>query len=189
MTEIVTRAFTADLELDGDGRTIVGRCVPYDMPTLVADEDNPAPYMETWRRGAFRNAVKDPPRVLFNYMHQTSVLDTLGRAASFTETDSGLDGVFRVSATRAGDHALELVRDGTYRGLSIHAAVIRSRHTPDGVVERHHARLLHVALVDQPAYTDAVVTAVRSSTVTAASIVEIRALQDELRLRFPVTRG
>jgi hypothetical protein len=182
VNELITRAFIADLQADGDGRTVVGQCVPYNTPTLVADGGEP--YMEVWSRGVFKGATKDPGRVLFNFMHQTSLREHLGRAVSLVESDDGLEGVFRVVDHPDGDKALGLVRDGTHRGLSIHAAVVRSRTRPDGVIERQAARLLHVALVDQPAYTDAQVSAIRHQTVSGALIAEVRARQADYRLRF-----
>lgn len=184
MMETITRAFVAALDVEGDGRTIVGRCVPYDTPTAVADP-GVGPYTETWRRGVFRSALKDPTRVHLVWQHdETSIGNRLGHAVSFDDGAGGLDAVFRTVGA-PGDQALELIRSGMARGLSIRAAIppTGSRRRPDGTVERVAARLLHVALVTEPAYADAVVTAVRSGDLRPG-IVEIRALQAELRVKF-----
>lgn len=185
----ITRAFVpAELEVAGDGRTIVGRCVPYNVPTMVADlpPADPTPYLESWARGAFRSATKDPSRVGLTFMHLPGLREVVGRGVQFTESDGGLDGVFRAVEHDDGDKALALVRDGSFRGLSIHAAVMRSRRRPDGAVERQVARLIHVALVDQPAYEDAQVTAVRAAAAPAPALelAEVRAQQERYRLRF-----
>lgn len=185
----IDREFTPSLAVDGDGRTICGLCVPYDTPTRVSDGGEP--YLESWKRGAFRGAVRDAPRVRLVYQHDDQlILNRLGRAVTFTETDAGLEGVFRAMGGHSGDQALEMIRDGSCRGLSIHAAIppTGSRQRPDGVLERTSARLVHVALVDQPAYSDAHVTAVRSASAPARpALAEIRALQAELRVRFGPT--
>lgn len=180
----ITRAFVAQLALDGDGRTICGRCVPYNVPTLVADVEQPEPYMESFRAGAFRSAMKDPTRVHLVFGHDTvHVGNQLGHAVTFTEADDGLDATFRAVGA-PGDTALEQIRAGMFRGLSIHAAIppSGSRRRPDGVIERTMVYLRHVALVAEPAYADAQVTAVRSNAMPA--LADIRAQQDRYRLRF-----
>jgi HK97 family phage prohead protease len=186
-TITVTRAFTADLEADGDGRTIIGRCVPYDTPTMVADPGEPAPYLETWRPGVFKRALKDPTRVHLVFAHdETAIGNRLGYAVTFRDEPAGLDATFRTVGA-PGDQALELIRAGMARGLSIHAAVSPSgsRTRTDGVVERTQARLIHVALVTEPAFADAKVTAIRAaSSDRHPSLAEVRAMQAERRLRF-----
>ena len=42
----LTRTFTAELDEDGDGRTIVGRCVPFDTPATVSDPPDFREYQE-----------------------------------------------------------------------------------------------------------------------------------------------
>jgi HK97 family phage prohead protease len=184
---VISRLFVGPLDVEGDGRTIVGRCIPYDVPTRVADEGNPEPYVETWKRGAFRAALRDPGRIHLVWNHdETAIGNQLGHAVSFLEDAGGLDGTFRAVGT-PGDQALELIRSGMARGLSVHAAISPSgSRTRNGVVERTLARLIHVALVTQPAYEDAVVTAVRSSS-GSVELADVRAKQDAYRLRFPPT--
>jgi Escherichia/Staphylococcus phage prohead protease len=186
----ITRAFTAALELDGDGRTIMGRCVPYDTPTLVADDLEP--YMETFKRGAFRSAMKDPARVHLVFGHdELAIGNQLGHAVSFADTDGGLDAVFRAVGS-PGEVALEQIRAGMFRGLSIHAAIppSGSRRRADGVIERTMVYLRHVALVKEPAYEAATVTALRSSSaLDPVGMADVRARQDQYRaVTFPITR-
>jgi HK97 family phage prohead protease len=181
MTEpiTITRAFPAELTA-GDGRTILGRCVPYDVPTLVADDTGP-PYLESWRRGAFRRIARDAPRVRLVYEHHETIGDVIGHAVELHETDGGLDAVFRAIGA-PGEQALELIRAGVVRGLSIQAIIppSGSRTRADGVVERTLASLRHVALTATPAYADAVVTATRGAG-GRATIAEIRRQQAALR--------
>lgn len=185
------RDFVGALELDddGDGRTIYGCAVPYDTPTLVADRDAGIPYMETWKRGAFRAVVRDPSRVMLTFGHAADVLSNqIGGAVKLTETERGLETVFRALPGPDGDKALELIRAGLVRGLSVHAVIPRTgtRTKPDGTVERTLvAKLPHVALVAEAAYAGAAVTAVRDAgPAPRPGLTEIRAEQDRLRLRF-----
>lgn len=192
MTEpmMITRAFAGPLELadeTGDGRTIAGRCVPYDVPALVADPNEPEPYFEVWKRGVFKNQIKAPNRVPLVFAHREGFADQIGRGVDFTDAPDGLEATFRLWPDAAAN-AREMIRDGTCAGLSIHAAVpvSGSRRRPDGTVERRSARLIHVALVGEPAFADAHVTAIRAAGdgPPPAGILEIRAIQDRLRLRF-----
>lgn len=167
MTEhlFIERAYTVDLATEGDGRTIVGRCVPYGEAATVADEDG-RPYREAFARGAFRRAAQAPQRVLLDFEHDRSLGGVVGHGLSFVERDDGLHGEFRATGS-AGDRALELVHDGVLTGLSVRALLL-SRGRRDGdVIVRTHCHLDRVALVREPAYAGATIAAVR-----AASMVE-----------------
>ena len=79
------------------------------------------------------------------------------------ETDQGLYAEFKISKTREGDDALELVKDGALDQLSIGFMPIKNRKRSDGVIERLKAHLAEVSLVTFGAYGDmAAVTGVRS---------------------------
>lgn len=161
---VIVRSFDVDLEAT-DGRTIVGRCVPYDVPSTVADPPNPVTYREVWRPGAFRHVLKAANRVRLNYEHEArNILNVVGHAVDLHEQPDGLHGTFRAVGA-PGDQALELIRSGTVRGLSV-AVVMHERgnRNADGMIERIRvARLDHVALTASPAYADAGVMAVRSA--------------------------
>lgn len=163
MTEHIERTFDADLEATGDGRTIIGRCVPYDVEALVADPDRP-PYREIWRAGAFRYVLKAPHLVGLNFEHSRDLGGQIGRAVELEERGDGLWGTFRALPTVFGEQGLELVRSGGVRGLSVSCYMHdRGSRAGVGVVERVRvSKLEHVALTDHPAYLDAAVTAVRS---------------------------
>jgi HK97 family phage prohead protease len=65
--------------------------------------------------------------------------------------------------TSGGDDALELVKTGEITGLSIGFKAVDSRKGADGAWEQHSAHLDHVALTNEPAYSSALVTSVRSA--------------------------
>jgi HK97 family phage prohead protease len=183
--ELITRVFATEL-VPGDGRTILGRCVPFDVPTLVADGPGTEPYMESFRRGAFRRITKAAHRVRLVYEHGETIGDVVGHGVELTETEGGLDAVFRAIGA-PGDQALELIRAGVCRGLSVQVMVPANgtRRTAEGTVERHLVtELRHVALTARPAYADALVTATRSGGIPGSAVVEARRQNDALRLRW-----
>jgi HK97 family phage prohead protease len=164
MTERLTRATPADLELRGDGRTVVGIAVPYDAPTEI--RDGYGAYTETFVRGAFARTIAERgDRVKFLASHNRQTFP-LGRATLLREDPTGLYLEARVSKTAAGDEALELIRDGALDGLSIGFAPIRDQWSTDRqTVTRLEARLHEVSAVSFPAYDGAVIAGVRSHHV------------------------
>jgi hypothetical protein len=157
---IHVRSFEADL-VEGDGRTIEGRIVPYDTPASVADPGGPS-YREQFARGAFVAQLRAPSRVrvLLNFEHDQTLRGVVGHAVSLEDRFDGLHGQFRALADADGDKALQLVNEGLLTGLSLEFAALRSR-VVDGVVTRTRVRLDKVALCRFPAYMGAEVLAVR----------------------------
>jgi HK97 family phage prohead protease len=164
MPERIERRYLTELDVS-DGRSIIGRCVPFDDRALVADGDG-TPYYEIIRRGAFRNSLRAARagRYRLVYEHSTDLANVIGPAVELVERDDGLHGTFRALDGTIGDHALELVRSGTCTGLSITARTHErgTRILDDGTVERSLLSLEHVALTAEPAYAGAGVTAVRN---------------------------
>ena len=86
----------------------------------------------------------------------------MGRATLLKETDDGLYAEFKISKTREGDEALELVKDGALDQLSVGFMPIKNKKRPDGVLERLKAHLAEVSLVTFGAYGEmAAVTGMR----------------------------
>ena len=157
--ESLTRAFNGELEVRSDGRTVVGLAVPWNTPTRVSD-GGPA-YLEAFDKGAFaRTIVERGDRVKLLALHDSRRMP-LGRVNLLREDTNGLYIEARVSNTREGDEALELIRDGALDGLSIGFKPVRDL-TRAGVVVRTEVRLNEVSAVSFPAYDDARIQAVRS---------------------------
>ncbi|MBP7632268.1 MAG: HK97 family phage prohead protease [Acidimicrobiales bacterium] len=171
----LTRANPVDLEVRGDGRTVVGIAVPFDRSTPIRDASGS--YDESFRRGAFARTIRERgDRVKFLAQHDRRSLP-LGRAHMLREDAAGLYAEFRVSATTAGDEALELIRDGALDALSIGFRPIRDRWSADrSTVERLEVRLDEVSAVAFPAYSDALIAAVRSGLPTIPAEVARRRL-------------
>jgi HK97 family phage prohead protease len=144
------------------GRTLVLACVPFDTPTWVSDGGDP--YREEFAPGAFAHV--DPSRTQLRYRHSPDLLDRLGSGVGLEEDGGWLVGRFRVAPGARGDHLIDLVGAGELRGVSIgfDPGVDQTRPDPDGDVVRRVRvkRMPEVSLVDQPAYKDAEVLAVRA---------------------------
>ena len=172
MRDRLTRAYVTDLE--EDGRTILGRCVPYNVPALVRDAPNLPPYEEIFAVGTFKRITADPARVRLTYEHPDkrgggTVADQLGRGVEFRDEMDGLHGAFRVVESDLGDHALALVKERILTGLSVDFEPISARRGPGGRIIRTRARLIDVSLTRDPAYEGAEVEMVRS----AADVVDL----------------
>jgi HK97 family phage prohead protease len=145
--QIENRSYSVDLELraGGDGRTIFGIAVPYNKEQRITST-----MIEVFRKGVFAEVIKAPHRVKLLRGHGEN--NVLGRATLLKETDNGLYAEFKISKTREGDEALELVKDGALDQLSVGFMPIKNKKRTDGVVERIKAHLAEVSLVTFGAY-------------------------------------
>lgn len=170
-----TRNYDATLELraDGDGRTVVGIAVPYDVEQRIGPN-----LVEVFRKGVFRNVTRAANRVKLLYQHKTDA--PIGRAIMLEERDGGLYGEFRISKTEAGDEALELIRDGVLSNLSVGFQPLEDRKV-NGVVNRMKAHLAEVSLVTFGAYGDAAnIVAVRQE-IEKPNLASIEAIVAKVR--------
>jgi HK97 family phage prohead protease len=161
---VIIRTYRADIS-DGDGRTIVGRIVPYGEIATVADTPGARRYKEGFVAGAFRRNTRAPHMVLLDFEHGRGLGDKVGHGYELVERDDGLHGVFRTTQAGNGPLALELVNAGVLTGFSVECEIFRSTRRGDGVVLRTSCNLLGVALCRDPAYDGARVEAVRTAEV------------------------
>lgn len=137
---------------DFEKRRVSGRIVEWDQIARSGGR------RWRFRRGSLYWA--DVSRVKLNRGH--SFDEVVGVAESIRETAEGLDAVFKVARTSAGDDVLQLVRDGAVDGFSIEPAMEETLPDPGDrtvtIVTR--ARLHGVALTGYPAYDNARVSAV-----------------------------
>jgi len=155
----------------GDGRTLVGLAVPYDVE-LEVDDWWDMPYTEVFRKGAFAKTIRDrgrPVPLLVSHAHRAL---GIGRSVRLEETDAGLEADFHLTeGVQQADEVLALVADEAISGLSIgFEPVIDKRtagpkRTPASareLVERTEVVLREVSVCNFPAYADAGVTGIRS---------------------------
>ena len=160
--ETVRREYPVELEASGDGRTLDVRIIPYNIVSRVSDDGGRTFYDEEWMPGAFERQLYAAHRVLVNFEHQQGIQGTVGKGQELRDSDSALEGTFRMLNHSDADKALELVNEGVLTGVSIEA-VPEKTVREDGVMRRVKARLVNIALCRFPAYAGAEVLAVRES--------------------------
>lgn len=138
---------------DGEERVITGTLAPYG-----ADANIGGRFIERINAGALR--WKD---VTLNVQHDRGrLIARTGAGLTLRSTDRALELRAELPATRIAIDALEAVRAGLLRGLSVEMDVQEDRwshglNTPVRVIER--AQIFGAALVDRPAYPDAEIAA------------------------------
>ena len=160
------RTFEAKFSL-GDGRTVDARIVPWNVRANVSDDGGRTIYPEEWAPESFDEQLVAGHRlkVLLNFEHRPSIADVVGKCLALRSMPDGLHGTFRMSDTRDGDKALELINDGILDSVSLEALPKRngSVRTAQGVIRRVRAHLRNVALCREGAFADARVLAVREA--------------------------
>jgi len=165
----MTETWTVPLELRraaGEDHTLTGLCVPYGRTTYRAGH----PRGERFLPGAFA-AASGAAKIRLTDSHDETGRRPVGVATVLEDTPQGLMGTFRFYNTPEGRGAWENTLEETYGGLSVGFLADQERRAADGAREVVRARLFHVSLVDEPAYEDARVLAVR-----AAQLPDISAL-------------
>ena len=188
--EVLTRSFNVDLMLraGGDGRTLVGRAVPYGQ-TIEIDTGR-----ERFVPGAFSRQLESGQlgSIKLHASHEGRKTDfAIGKTVSLEDRPDGLHGAWHLYDTSRGEDALKLVQAGEVTGLSVGFKAVDggTRLAPDGAYERHAVHLDHVALTTEPAYSEARILAIRSvdaGTVTGLRTAQARqhALIERLRVRL-----
>lgn len=150
---------------DGDGRTVIGLAVPFDVTV-----DTPDIGPERFRRGAFARTISHGSLKRIKLCVSHNRANPVGVCTALEERDRGLFGAWRVSDTVAGDDVLAQVRDGTFDELSIGFEPLNGRRLA-GAFEHSEVRLREVSLVPWGTYGDvgAKVLAVREDTPPAGT--------------------
>lgn len=149
-----------DVAADG-ARWLEGRAVPYGTWQDVGW------YMEMIKKGAFAKSIKEAARRLPLLLFHDERSFPVGVSEKWTETDDGLDVVWKLDTSERAQEAARLASEGMLTGLSVGFQGIQAERTYDDEtglswVERTEARLLEVSLTPTPAYAGAKVALVRS---------------------------
>ena len=132
-------------ELRVAGRIISGTVVEYgDVADLGA-------FRETFMPGAFGDVAQLDTTLNILHRQDRLVGRTGGGGVVFRDTPGALLMAATMPATRDGDDALELVRSGVLRGLSVEFRAVKDRFVGD-LREIGRAVLDGLGLVDRPAY-------------------------------------
>jgi HK97 family phage prohead protease len=171
MSELIIDRASAPLEATGDGWTVEGLAVPYDVPHEVSDDGGASTYWEAFAHGAYsRDAAKGGRWVNLMVGHTGDEGDRyLGRCVDMREERAGLVCAFRLDRSHA---QAEQARAGELTGWSVSTRVYRSRANVDyagrRVTVREVCGLSHVAATAQPQYAGAGVTVARDHELIVA---------------------
>ena len=167
----------ADLDLDvnrTEGR-VTGLVVPYERPTTIMELRDGAvvTYDEQFAYGSMDRAAKAPNRLMFQFTHSDQLGHQIGYGVSFRDSREMAGCVGEFQLYRAERERVVEMLETSHRGLSVTFASLR----PVGGLERDgelvtreavHCRA--VAAVNDPAYADAGVLAVRQQAELAAEV-------------------
>jgi HK97 family phage prohead protease len=160
--DVLRRTAPPDLSTRTDGRTVHGIVIPFDQETRV--NDGWGPYTEVIKRGAFAKTIRERgDRIKLCVNHDKTVRLPVGKATLLREDAGGVYGEFRVSRTREGDDALELIRDGVVDSFSVGMIPIKENEKRRGYVERTEVGMTETSLVSFPAYEGARISGIRSA--------------------------
>jgi len=138
---------------DGERRIIAGQIVPFGAV------GNTSAGKTIFERGSIQ--IPAPSKIKLLAQHNTN--DPIGRAKSFNETPSGIDGIFKLSAASKATDYLLMASEGLIDGLSVGVEVLASKEMKDGTLVVTSAILKEVSLVESPAFTEARVLEVAAS--------------------------
>lgn len=158
------RSFAGHLEIrsGGDGRTVYGPAVPFDLPTQIDDQ-----LIEEWDRAAFDHQIPAIFRVPLYHGHRVQGGIHVGHLTMGRADPKHLYVEGSVSKTRAGDEYLEMAKDGSVPDFSIGFSVGPGGSQLRGKITRRvKAHLTEVAGVPLGAFGQAAsVAGVRAVTM------------------------
>jgi HK97 family phage prohead protease len=147
-----------------ENREVTGIAVPYNEVTTIG---------RMKERFSPNSVVTSKLPKLF-YNHD----EPIGRVLSLEEQADGLHVTARISDTRSGQDAWQLVKDGVVRSFSV--GFIPVEHSLDGdVVVRSKIDLKEISLVALPAYDGAVVTEFRNEQPTEDKLGETENMETQ----------
>lgn len=156
-----TRSYPLQLRTRDDGRTVVGRVVPYGE-TVEFDDGNGHAGKERFVRGALARMVPAWHRVGLFFTHNDVFPNAIGRGQDLEERDDGAYATFRLYPAVAA-LARDILED-THKGLSLAFYSLRDHLDDAGVHVRTRVAVEHVAAVVDPAYSGAGILAIRAAT-------------------------
>ena len=149
---------------DSERRIIAGQIVPFGV---VGQTSAGAVIFE---RGSIQ--IPAPSKIKLLAQHDKSASGVIGRAQSFQETNDGINGVFKVSASKDGENMLIKASEQLLDGLSVGVDVIRASERKDGTLIVSSAILREVSLVETPAFDAARVNRVAAEAGDVDEIAE-----------------
>jgi phage head maturation protease len=164
-----------DLEVNKREGRVTGLVVPYNRPTHIMElrDGEVIEYDEQFAFGSMERAAKAPNRLMFQFTHSEQLGHQIGYGVSFRDSQelTGCVGEFQLYRSER-ERVIEML-ETSHRGLSVTFASLR----PVGGLERSGELVTRevvmcraVAAVNDPAYADAGVLAVRQQSELAAEM-------------------
>lgn len=158
---VLRREFEFRAEVDGDGRTLEMRVVPFDEIGVAADPPDFTPYREQFMPGAFANQERAANRILLNFEHIQGLQGVVGHGVSLREASDGYYGTFRLHETPDGEKALTLLREKVIEHGSVEFLALKTV-IRGGVKQRVKAHLDKLSLTRRtPVYKKTAVLGLR----------------------------
>jgi HK97 family phage prohead protease/HK97 family phage major capsid protein len=146
--------FSSPIEAADTGRRIISGVV---VPFGKVGNTSAGPVI--FEQGSI--AIHDSTKIKLLAQHDPT--NPIGRAQSFTTSDTAIMGTFKISASQKGTDYLIMASEDLIGGLSVGVEVIASKPSKDGTLYVSAAVLKEVSLVESPAFKDAIVTKVAAS--------------------------
>lgn len=156
MESTLSQSPQLELRNEGDSRVLYVRAVPYGQITHKVKKP------ERMRPHAFAGAVTNADKIRLTDQNHATGRRPVGVGVRMEDRDDGLYSSFRFYNTPEGRSALENVQEGTYGGVSV-GFFTDEEADVDGIREIRAARLVHVSLVDEPAYENATIIDLRAA--------------------------
>lgn len=140
--------FSSPIEAaDNSRRIIAGKIVPFGEVGMTSAG------AVIFEKGSIR--IPNATSIKLLAQHEQTAAGVIGRAINFQETETQINGTFKVSASRDGENFLIKAAEGLLDGLSVGVEVLASRDRKDGVMIVTSAVLREVSLVESPAFASA----------------------------------
>ena len=154
MIRLTAQKITLDAAADGTtSRTISGVAVTYGVTATVLDGTK-----VQFLQGSLPVTGRDPKL----YMQHDSA-QIVGKVVERVDTAEGMMFVAKISATRLGDEALTLAKDGVIDAVSVGVNVTKFKYDEDDVMLIEAADWQELSLVSEPAFAGAIITDVAAS--------------------------
>lgn len=171
---------------DADGRTVVGRIVPYNEVAHVVEPDESGKiveYDEAFPPASLTKMMQgagargnDYRFIRFTLDHEPSFDHRIGFATGLESRDDGAWATFRLYESNDLPKVRSMLTE-SHTGLSVEFFATRSRTRDDGVIERLGAHIHTVTATPSPMYAGATIAAMRGEDVPAVGTPHL----DELR--------
>ena len=143
-------------------RTIYGLAVPYDTEATVSGGQK-----VRFLVGSLPTDGKAP-----RLLEQHDANRVIGIVTERTETPEGMMFTARISASRAGDDVLELVKDGALDSVSVGVDPTDADYDDEGVLVIARANWRELSVVAEPAFENARIMQVAATSVATSTNTE-----------------